>query len=471
MISVRKGARFLLALALGLGAGCALAQRALAEGGGEPIVTRVGNTVNVTVTLTRTAYLSATPTIVESTGATHTAHWMNPTEQPITLTVLVDSVAGGGFIDAVNAAGAIDQLVKSMQASDVITIAVANRAKETDLAGFNWAPAGQAGEAFRDLRGILTFARLQSSESAISDKNFVNLLDLAETLKGPGQFVLILTNGFDVKQRPLQVAAMLLQLRTIDDKFLDANASGLLGQFDETHHVRIDDQALADKLKQQLAAVRPAMAWVSYTATAPGAVTATLQFDGARVDFRVPEAPPPVSTPAATATPKPVPLAVKATAAPQDEAAAASAESTAPAQFPIVPVLIGLGVVVVLAALAALAYWLWKRRDSGAYLLIGERRITLKQAQAIDARWWPGAGDDASYAHIEPYDKGGWVIAVEPGSTMTVDGLHSRRNRLRSGAQIALGPGNQFAMTFMDPGQARAPHKSQGSNAPKAKGQ
>jgi hypothetical protein len=458
MISVRKGVICLLSLAMSVVAGVALAQRVLAEGGGEqPLATRAGNTINVTVTLTNTATISTVPQIIDANGQTHMATWMSLVEQPLTLTVLVESVAGGGLADSAIAAMTISQLVQSLQATDYITVAITNKTITSDLTSFTWAPVGQSIESFQYLQSHISFEKLAKGASDISDGNFLTLLNLAKSMKGSGHLVLILTNGVGVEARPLQVDAMLIQLRTVEDAFSDVKVYGLLTQFDAAAHlVRIDDPSLADKLKQNSAAVRRVTGVVSYTTASAEAFTATLQIDGAHIEFSAPALPQPAPTLAATVAPSTTPeMATPA-------AASTATETSQPSGFtPLGMAVAGLAVVAILAAIAVLTYILLRRKRYSPYLLINERRIFLRQALTIDPQLWPGASDGASYARIAPYDKGGWVITVEPGGYMTVDGLRSRRNRLQPSAQIVFDQEGRIAMTYMERDQSQAAQSSE----------
>jgi hypothetical protein len=123
---------------------------------------------------------------------------------------------------------------------------------------------------------------------------------------------------------------------------------------------------------------------------------------------------------------------------------------------------VGTSILLILAGLiligGCVAFAIFRlRRPTSPYLLIGTRKLSLTRAMTLGRNLWPGASDGEltdDYAQIEPDGEGAWVVTVPSTGFMLVDGLRSRRNQLRPGTQVTLGPAGQATFTFVDPRQA-----------------
>jgi hypothetical protein len=108
-----------------------------------------------------------------------------------------------------------------------------------------------------------------------------------------------------------------------------------------------------------------------------------------------------------------------------------------------------------LAGLAGILSWLFGRQRRGPHLVIGKRRILLREPLRLGrASWQRLAGrpaPDLAEEHAELFRAadGTWEIRLLQGEHLFVDGRRARHNRLRSGAVISLGKSRQATFQFV----------------------
>ncbi|MCS7088195.1 MAG: FHA domain-containing protein [Thermoflexales bacterium] len=109
-----------------------------------------------------------------------------------------------------------------------------------------------------------------------------------------------------------------------------------------------------------------------------------------------------------------------------------------------------------LLSVAALAWWLWRRRRRGPRIIIGRRVVPLRDTLRLGRDDWADLPEDAlkevEYEHVElrRAEDGHWEVRLYKGEYMFVNGRRSRHNRLQSGAIVTLGQSERARFQFFD---------------------
>jgi len=80
--------------------------------------------------------------------------------------------------------------------------------------------------------------------------------------------------------------------------------------------------------------------------------------------------------------------------------------------------------------------------------------VDVSKLKSIGPELWPDVRDPtivASHACFTPGPANAWVLSIDKGKFMFVNGNPSRKNRLSSGAVVAFGAQKTAAFTFIDP--------------------
>jgi hypothetical protein len=96
-----------------------------------------------------------------------------------------------------------------------------------------------------------------------------------------------------------------------------------------------------------------------------------------------------------------------------------------------------------------------RRNQPPAYLRLGNgKKIPLDSAMiALGRELWPQVKDDSlkpNHAQLRLDSYGHWMIQLDQGEHMTVDGRYARKNRLRPNVMVTLGRDKQAQFTFVD---------------------
>lgn len=97
-----------------------------------------------------------------------------------------------------------------------------------------------------------------------------------------------------------------------------------------------------------------------------------------------------------------------------------------------------------------------RRRASSAHIVIGQRKIPLRDSLRIGREFWSDLPEDVlkeiELEHVELIRAadGGWEVRLYRGEYMFVDGRRSRHNRLRSGAVVTLGQSERARFQFFE---------------------
>ena len=126
----------------------------------------------------------------------------------------------------------------------------------------------------------------------------------------------------------------------------------------------------------------------------------------------------------------------------QAQTSAPTAVTSAPAAAGTAELLPLLGAgfaLVAVTSVGVIMFILRRPMPKACIVLDSRRRIPLTKSLVVGSRLWPSIqGVAATHAEIRQYDDK-WIIELKDGPAMWVDGRPSRKNRLRDGAQVALG--------------------------------
>jgi len=109
----------------------------------------------------------------------------------------------------------------------------------------------------------------------------------------------------------------------------------------------------------------------------------------------------------------------------------------------------------VMVGLLSIVGWLFNRKRSGPQLVIGNKRVTLREPLRLGRSLWQRLtgrqAPDLAEEHAELFRaaNGAWEIRLLQGEYLFVDGRRARHNRLRSGAVISLGKSRQATFQFV----------------------
>ena len=412
-------------------------------------VSRDGNTVAITLTasgLSLTSPINAQ--VVESGGPAIPATMVQAGTSPVTVTMLLDPIAGGGANDASLLQGMISGVISTLQPTDYITVAVATWQSVINIDQFTWIPIAPSHDLIAQVISSTQLHQPQTNtEISNNNSNLLLLYNKASNIAGNGHYVILITNGIGLNARQLKAPSALVALKGITPpSYLPSTAGQVIQTYIQANgYYTLEAPSLTGQLASRVEAARPDTLVFTYSTSATAATPAELQIGDAKFSFNVPQgAIPPTPTPQSTQAPTPSPTVILSVIP--------TPEPAAPATLPgILPLIGGIIVVAVGVILAAVIV---NNRRPRPYLLIGKRKLPLRQPMWLDQGTWLGVADvglHEQYAHLAPYGRDGWVITVSPNDMMRVDGLRSRKNLLHSGATVTLGENEQAAFTYIDP--------------------
>jgi hypothetical protein len=108
-----------------------------------------------------------------------------------------------------------------------------------------------------------------------------------------------------------------------------------------------------------------------------------------------------------------------------------------------------------IVSLFSILSWLFNRKRSGPQLVIGNKRVALREPLRLGRSLWQRLtgrqAPDLAEEHAELFRaaNGAWEIRLLQGEYLFVDGRRARHNRLRSGAVISLGKSRQATFQFV----------------------
>lgn len=413
-----------------------------------PLVSRQDDTVTITTTLPGNSTVHTAVRVIELPHATTPIiSIVSARSSALTLTVLLDTLAGGGTADSSALASLLSTILSKLEPDDFIAVAVANHLVLQD-AVLKWTKAGAD-----PLAGVLPLATLalktldeSASRGEINDKNYVAMLNAALNIRGNGQFIILVTNGFQVQPRAYQVPSFLVQLRMPDtDAFFSVNEHLILAEYAGRNALApITSTQLVTALLESISALRTTEWVISYPTTHTSPYTAQLIINGSTISVSIPAGviePTPMPAPLSTVTGQSVQQAQTVTTT------VATGTETSSAPSPLlftVPLLLA-------AALIAIGVYVWI--IPRPHLIIGKRKVNLRGPLWLGRTFWNDVDDDTlaiDHALLSRDPEHGWVITVQNNGHMHIDGLRSRKNRLRSGSRITLGEEGKAECVFMN---------------------
>ncbi|MCS6774362.1 MAG: hypothetical protein NZ693_09685 [Thermoflexales bacterium] len=118
--------------------------------------------------------------------------------------------------------------------------------------------------------------------------------------------------------------------------------------------------------------------------------------------------------------------------------------------------LVALAAALLIVAVVVTVHLLRRRRAGSAHIVVGQRKIPLRDSLRIGRELWPDLPEDAlreielEHVEITRAADGSWEVRLYRGEYMFVDGRRSRHNRLHSGAIVTLGQSERARFQFFE---------------------
>ncbi len=381
---------------------------------------------SVTVITTTLYGLTGTiPTTVTLTGGgkTFQATVTNYVTQPVTLTVLIDSVAGGGTTDTSILHKVITNVLASLAPTDAFTVAVADFQHGTKPDQFAWAPQTTARGFITGLLGTLQLHvfTIDDERTHLNDTSFTALYDLAAKLQGDGYFLILVTNGLGLRYRPLHVPSVMVALKeTTRATYLVSGPADLaVTNYISSHsYYTLGNPSLAGFLAEHLARARPTILQLTYPTTETTAITAVLSLVGQTAVVSLPAVPatPALPTPTALpATPTAVPTHAPLVLTPTVQPLAGSALTG------MLPFMIGALIIVVCAVLLIIVVFTRRpRRHAAPVLTSSDSGQAASKAATAYLRADLGSASDKGQQREMNEDTLGMATRGDPAQPITL---------------------------------------------------